>query len=88
MAIFFGDNMPFAPSAQVAKNVGMTIKCHECGKSRLLYSKNKLKLSELDKFKRLQNSYIFVSGGSLRKLKLKKEIRIPLSHKKYIRVKT
>ena len=34
-------NVPFTPSAQTAKNVGITVKCVECERPRLLYSKHK-----------------------------------------------
>ena len=34
-------NIPFPLSAQTAKNVGLTIKCVDCGKPRLLHSKHK-----------------------------------------------
>ena len=36
-----GHGIPSSPSAQTAKNVGMTVRCHECGKPRLLYARNK-----------------------------------------------
>ena len=32
--------IPFTPTAQFAKNVGIVIQCHECDKWRLIYSKN------------------------------------------------
>lgn len=38
--------IPFQPSAQYAKNVNETIKCTECLKPRVLYSKNKLKVTD------------------------------------------
>ena len=38
--------LPFQPNAQYAKNVNETIKCTECLKPRVLYSKNKLKFTD------------------------------------------
>ena len=35
--------IPFTPSAQTAKNVGLVVKCDECCKPRLLHAKHKLK---------------------------------------------
>ena len=40
-------NIPFPPSAQSAKNVGITIKCTECERPRLLYTKYKLKENQV-----------------------------------------
>ena len=65
-----GHNIPFPPISQTAKNVGTTVKCHECGKQRLLYAKNKLKSGELERFKRLQNDYIYVCGGSFNEIEI------------------
>ena len=52
------------------------MKCHECGKQRLLYAKNKLKSWELERFKRLQNDYIYVCGGSFNEIEIVTETRI------------
>ena len=68
-----GHNMPFSPSAQMAKNVGMTINCHECKKQRLLHAKSKSKSGEIESFKRLQNNYIYVCGGSLNVMRTKRK---------------
>ena len=63
-----GHNMPFPPSAQTAKNVGMTVKCHECGKQRLLYANKVVKAEERLRFKRLQNDYVYICGGSFNEI--------------------
>ena len=61
-------NVPFTPTAQTAKNVGYIIPCNECGKPRLLHSKNKLKPNELNSFKRFINDFVYVCGGTLREI--------------------
>ena len=61
-------DMPFSPSAQTAKNVGMTVKRHECGKQRLLYANKVVKVEERLRFKRLQNNYVYICGGSFNEI--------------------
>ena len=39
-------NLPFTPTAQAAKNVGLIVKCSECKKTRLMHSSKKLKQNE------------------------------------------
>ena len=58
--------MHFSPSAQTALNVGSTIKCNECKKPRLMYSKKKLSDIEKVVLKRFLSSYEYVSGSSFK----------------------
>ena len=58
-------NVPFTLMAQTAKNVGNIIPCNECGKPRLLHSKNKLKPNELNSFMRFTNGFVYVCEGTL-----------------------
>ena len=40
--------IPFTPTAQTAKNVGLQMKCDECSKLRLLHAKRKLQANKLN----------------------------------------
>ena len=57
-------NIPFSPTAQTAKNVGLTIKCTECEKPRLLHSKHKLKGDEIKVLKIFLGKILFICGSS------------------------
>jgi DNA-directed RNA polymerase subunit RPC12/RpoP len=57
--------IPFSPTAQTAKCIGFTIKCSECGKPRLLHSKNKLTGEQPKQLKIFLGRIIFVCGSSL-----------------------
>lgn len=57
-------NIPFRYSSITSKNVGLVMKCSECGKPRLIHSKNKMKKDALEQFKRVINDYVYVCGGS------------------------
>ena len=56
-------NVPFSPSAQTAKNAGMTIRCIDCKKQRMIYSKSKLKLVELNQLKRALSGLQYICGS-------------------------
>ena len=43
--------MPFSPSAQYAKNVGVVLQCDECRKWRVIYSKTVLSAEQKDELK-------------------------------------
>ena len=58
-------NVPFTPSAQTAKNVGITVKCAECERPRLLYSKQKLKDRQLKVLKIFISKIIYICGSTL-----------------------
>ena len=58
-------NIPFPPSAQTAKNVGLTIKCVECGKPRLSHSKHKLKEQQVKTLKSFLSKIIYICGSTL-----------------------
>ena len=60
--------MDFSPSAQTALNVGSTIKCTECKKPRLMYSKKKLSDNEKVALKRFLSSYEYVCGSSFKEV--------------------
>ena len=58
-------NIPFNPTAQTAKNVGILLNCTECRKPRLVYAQHKLTEKERNGFKRVMNDLLYVFGGSL-----------------------
>ena len=58
--------LPFSPTAQTAKNTGLTVKCCHCKKPRLLYSPKKLKENSLLKLKKMLNDVLYVCGTSFR----------------------
>ena len=58
--------LPFSPTAQTAKNTGLTVKCCHCKKPRLLYSPKKLKENSLRKLKKMLNDVLYVCGTSFR----------------------
>ena len=49
-------------SAKMHLNVGLTISCTECKKSRLFYAKYKLKRNQLTSLKRIWNDILCVCG--------------------------
>ena len=59
-------NVPFTPTAQTAKNVGMIIKCSECKKPRLMFSKNKLKGNDYSALKRILSGLEYFCGSSFK----------------------
>ena len=61
-------NVPFPPNAQTARNVGLTIKCEDCAKPRLLYSKKKTSATQIDAFKRYTNDFVYLCGSSLQEI--------------------
>ena len=61
-------NVPSMTTAHTAKNVGYIISCNECGKLRLIHSKNKLKPNELNSFKHFTNDFVYVCRGTLREI--------------------
>ena len=58
-------NIPFPPTAQASKNVGITVRCVECKKPRLLYAQKKIHLSEVSSLKRLLAGVEYVCGAVL-----------------------
>ena len=58
--------LPFSPTAQTAKNTGLTVKCCHCKKPRLLYSPKKLKENSLLELKKMLNDVLYVCGTSFR----------------------
>jgi hypothetical protein len=54
--------MPFSPSAQLAKNTGTVIQCTQCCKWRVLYSKYKLKKTQLDDLVRFTEEFHYTCG--------------------------
>ena len=58
--------LPFSPTAQTAKNTGLTIKCCHWKKPRLLYSPKKLKENSQLKLKKILNDVLYVCGTSFR----------------------
>ena len=57
----------FSPSAQTALNVGSIIKCSQCKKPRLLYSKRKLTETEKVELKRFLSSYEYLLDPHLKR---------------------
>ena len=55
-------NILFSPSAQTAKNVGMTVRCIECEKPRILHSKHELKGDEIKVLKLFLGKILFICG--------------------------
>ena len=53
--------MPFTPTAQTAVNVGITLKCSECRKPCVLYTKKKLANANMA-MKRIFNNFQYVCG--------------------------
>ena len=49
-------------SAKMHLNVGLTVSCTQCKKSRLFYAKYKLKSNELTSLKRIWNDIMYVCG--------------------------
>ena len=60
--------IPFTPTAQTAKNVGLLMKCDECSKPRLLHAKRKLQANKLNELKRVLNDLLYSCGSSLTEL--------------------
>ena len=60
--------MDFSQSAQTALNVGMVIKCSECKKPRLMYSKKKLSDIEKEALKRFLSSFEYICVSSFKKV--------------------
>ena len=58
-------NIPFSPSGQTAKNVGITIFCEECKRPRLMHSQRRLKPTEVVALKRLITKFSYVCGSVL-----------------------
>ena len=60
--------IPFTPTAQTAKNVGLLLNCDECSKPLLLHAKHKLQTKKLNEAKRVLNDLVFTCGSSLSEL--------------------
>ena len=57
-----GHGIPFSSSAQPALNVGKTVICTKCRRPQLVYTKAKLKNTELRTLKQALDSYNYVCG--------------------------
>ena len=57
--------IPFQPSAQYAKNVNETIKCTECLKPQVLYSKNKLNFTDQINLQNVHANVNYSCGSEL-----------------------
>ena len=60
--------IPFSPLKQHATNIGIFIKCSECEKPRVVYSKNKSAPKLVRKFKSDVSDLLFVCGVTVAEL--------------------
>ena len=58
--------MPFTPSSQYAKNVGLVIQCDECLHWRCIYSKKKLKERQKEEMGKLIEDILYCCGASMK----------------------
>ena len=58
----------FIPLLQHAKNTGLTVKCTECNKPRLVYSQKKISVSLPRKFKLATDKLWFTCGATVKEL--------------------
>ena len=63
-----GHGMPFSPSAQYAKNVGVVIQCNECQRWRVIYSKTVLSREERNELEEITESLIYTCGSTLQNI--------------------
>ena len=63
-------SLGYSPSQQHVKNVGVLLQCDECGKWRLLFSKQKLNYSETCELEGLLDDCSYSCGVSLSELEL------------------
>lgn len=57
--------MPFSPTAQFAKNVGVVVQCEECGKWRVFYSKHVLTTAHREELQRIIEELTYTCGSKL-----------------------
>ena len=62
--------LPFPLTAQTALNIGIMISRTECWKSRLIYSKSKLKPNYIKALKRSLNCFCYICGSSFQEVTL------------------
>ena len=60
--------MPFSPSAQFAKNVGVVLQCDECLKWRVIYSKTVLNSEQRDELQQLIKTLSYTCGSRLQEI--------------------
>ena len=60
--------MPFSPSAQFARNVGVVLQCDECLKWRVIYSKTVLKSEQRDELQQLIETLSYTCGSRLQEI--------------------
>ena len=63
-----GNGMPWSPSAQYAKNVGLTVQCDECNRQRALYSQFKLSDEEKGRLAGFLDTILFTCGTSFQSI--------------------
>ena len=66
-------NIPFAPTGQTAKAGGLTIRCVECKKTRVIHSKLKLKTGESEKLKRALSGLQYICGSTFNEFDSEKD---------------
>lgn len=57
-----GHGCPFNPSAQNAKNSGLTLQCSDCGKWRLIYAARKIKQQQRDQAEAALDTILYSCG--------------------------
>ena len=60
--------MPFSPSAQFARNVGVVLQCDECLKWRVIYSKTVLKSEQRDELQQLIETFSYTCESQLQEI--------------------
>lgn len=60
--------MPFSPSAQYAKNVGVVLQCDECLKWRVIYSKTVLSAEQKDELELVIESLSYTCGSRMQEI--------------------
>uniref|UniRef100_UPI00358F1E8E uncharacterized protein n=1 Tax=Myxine glutinosa TaxID=7769 RepID=UPI00358F1E8E len=58
-----GHGCPFNPSAQQAKNSGITLQCNDCGKWRLVYAARKVKLQKRNEAEAAMDTILYSCGS-------------------------
>ena len=75
--------IPFTASAQTAKNVGILVRCDECNKPRLAFSKHKLKERESNCLKPMLNEVVYTCSSTFSEYNSEKEDNI--MHKVFVK---
>ena len=63
-------SLPFTPSQQHVKNIGLMLQCEECDLWRLLYSRRKLSIKEKEELQRVFDDVSYICGGTIQELDL------------------